>query len=238
MIGMKSNKRIVIIFIIIDLIILLSFVFFRKNEDNKKVEKNNKAIINKDESLDEVEDKDIVDKSNDNNVKEEVKEEVNKSNQDNNISNQENNNSNSSNNIDNNSGNNNSANNNSNSGTSSSSVSQPDSAPVVTYSCLNGYTLNGTICISIIDADYVCPVGLVSYSNSDISDDIYCINFSEASLAEGDSCPGGYGIVKQITFGGPDVYQCFPLHERVYVCPNDYTLKNTKCIKEIGATMN
>ena len=101
-----------------------------------------------------------------------------------------------------------------------------------TYSCPSGYTLSGTTCTSIINANYVCPDGTHD------SVDNKCINLSEGyETEEGETCLSGYTEVKIISLGGPDKYKCYPLHSKIYTCPDGYSSHQTsKCIKTINAT--
>ena len=110
--------------------------------------------------------------------------------------------------------------------------------PSVNYSCPDGYTLIDKNCISEIDANYVCPEGTHDYSNSDIPKNTYCINLDEGYETDTESCPSGFGMVKVISFGGPSKYSCFPLHKKIYTCPDEYNLNDKKCTKIIDASIN
>ena len=108
----------------------------------------------------------------------------------------------------------------------------PPPEPVITYSCPEGYQLNGTQCIQTIAARRECPAGTTEYSNT------YCINLSEGSDSDSDSCPNGYGVLTIIGWGTPDTYQCFPLHEKMYVCDDGFQLNENQCIRLIQAIQN
>ena len=131
--------------------------------------------------------------------------------------------------------NNNNSNNNSNNNNNVPSASVVP--PVITYTCPEGYVLNGTKCTSTINANYVCPPNTHDYGSADIPRDTYCINLSEGYEIDTDSCPSGYGILAIIGFGVPDKYKCFPLHNKIYVCDDGYQLNGTSCIKEIDASI-
>ena len=58
-------------------------------------------------------------------------------------------------------------------------------------------------------------------------------------VEEGTTCPNGYGIMRIISLGGPDKYECYPLYKKYYVCDDGYILHDTnKCTKTIEATKN
>ena len=125
-------------------------------------------------------------------------------------------------------------NNNNNNNNSNNQVNVQEDNPVtVTYSCPEGYILNGTKCFSTVDANYVCPPNSTDYSNNDIPRDKYCVNLSQGYESETDSCPSGYGLVSIISFGGPTKYSCLPLLEKIYTCDEGDILEGTKCIKII-----
>ena len=107
-----------------------------------------------------------------------------------------------------------------------------NTTPKPTYSCPNGYTLSGTVCNSIINANLVCPSGTQDYTNG------YCINLSEGyEVEESTVCPEGYSNLRYTTIGAPDTYKCHPITQKIYTCPNGYSSYNTnKCIKTINAT--
>ena len=112
------------------------------------------------------------------------------------------------------------------------------SAPTITYSCPSGYTLNGTKCTSIIDANHVCPENTYDYSNEGIPRDTYCVNLSEGYQSDTNSCPDNYGVIAVLGFGTPTTYQCLPLHEKIYTCPEGYSLDGSKCTSIVEATQN
>ena len=107
-----------------------------------------------------------------------------------------------------------------------------------TYSCPEGYNLNGTICTQTIDANYECPENTHDFSDGIIPSNTYCINLSEGNPTEEETCPEGYGRVKQISLGGPSTYNCFPLHKKEYKCNDGYNLNGDKCSKTINANVN
>ena len=125
-------------------------------------------------------------------------------------------------------------NNNSNSNKNNTSTTTPESptTPIITYSCPNGYTLNGTKCTTTIDANLVCPDNTTESINNS------CINLSEGYETPTEECPSGYILIKIISIGVPDKYNCYPAHSKIYKCDNGYTLSNNKCTKTINATQN
>jgi len=128
---------------------------------------------------------------------------------------------------------NSSSNNTNNSGSNNNQSNNNPVKPQPTYSCPSGYSLNGTQCTSIIDANYGCPSNTTEYTGG------ACINFSEGYDTDSDTCPSGYGSLKIINWGAPDTYKCYLLHQKIYTCSGDYSLYNgNKCIKTISATMN
>ena len=132
---------------------------------------------------------------------------------------------------------NNTTNNSNNNNTNNNVPVEPVVPPVITYTCPEGYVLNGTKCTSTISSNYVCPPNTHDYGSADIPRDTYCINLSEGYEIDTDSCPSGYGILAIIGFGVPDKYKCFPLHNKIYVCDDGYQLNGTSCIKEIDASI-
>ena len=117
-------------------------------------------------------------------------------------------------------------------------VIQPTQPPQPTYSCLENYTLNDNKCTITIQANYVCPENTTDYSNIDIPSDTYCVNLSEGFETETESCPPNHGLIKMISLGGPDKYECLPLHNKIYTCDEGYTLINNQCTKTIDAIAN
>ena len=132
---------------------------------------------------------------------------------------------------------NNTTNNSNNNNTNNNVPVEPVVPPVITYTCPEGYVLNGTKCTSTISSNYVCPPNTHDYGSADIPRDTYCINLSEGYEIDTDSCPSGYGILAIIGFGVPDKYKCFPLHNKIYVCDEGYQISGTSCIKEIDASI-
>ena len=115
---------------------------------------------------------------------------------------------------------------------------KPSDPPNITYTCPDDYSLNGNKCTITIDADYVCPNGTHDYAYTNIPNGLYCINLSEGYDNDNDECPDGYGPLRLTSLGTPDTYQCFPLHEKIYVCPDDYIQIDNTCTKTIDATVN
>lgn len=187
-------------------------------DNNSEKEKSNNNASNKEES-----------KSTDNKIDSKNKTTNNKKSTNNNSNNgnKNNNNYNSS------SSTNSSSNNTNNYGTNNNQSNNNPVKPQPTYSCPSGYSLNGTQCTSIIDANYNCPSNMAEYAGG------ACINFSEGYDTDSDTCPSGYGVLKIINWGAPDTYKCYLLHQKIYTCSGDYSLYNgSKCIKTISATMN
>lgn len=212
---MKKNI-IIVLFIVIVIIILILFGYFILTRDKDIESKSNDNIIN------------VVNDNGDDKENVQVIPEDDKiegvENKDNKQENNDNNNR-----LTNN--NNNQTNNNNNQNTN-------QVVPQITYSCPNGYTLDGIKCTSVIDANHVCPDGTVDYSSANISPDTYCVNLSEGYEIDTDDCPDNYGSVAVIGFGTPTVYHCLPLHEKIYTCQDEYSLDGTKCIKTIDASVN
>ena len=130
--------------------------------------------------------------------------------------------------------NNNTSNNTSNNNNNNTSTTTPQTptTPTITYSCPNGYTLNGTKCTTTVDASLVCPDNTTESTNDS------CINLSEGYESQSEECPSGYIMIKMIGIGIPDKYMCHPAHSKVYRCESGYTLSNNKCTKTIDATQN
>lgn len=107
--------------------------------------------------------------------------------------------------------------------------------PTPTYSCPEGYTLNDKKCIIVTDTHLGCTDGLVSAGDDNISG---CISFSEGIYTD-DICPDNYISIKMITLDGtPSKMVCYPIHDKVPVCYEGYTLVDNKCYAEIDATLN
>ena len=75
-----------------------------------------------------------------------------------------------------------------------------------------------------------CPEGLHKSTGG-------CISFSEKINTDTQSCDENQVMIRQIGFGVPDEYYCYPLHDEILYCyDNDAKLINGKCIKTITAT--
>ena len=61
----------------------------------------------------------------------------------------------------------------------------------ISYTCPDGYVLNGAICTSTMDAKYACSENTTDYSNEDIPKNTYCVNLSEAYDKPESGCPEG-----------------------------------------------
>lgn len=225
---MKKKRLFLIIFIIlIILLILILFLFPKKNTQSIKTPNRDSSVI-KNSNVEEnsIDNKKYeVDKDT---KKEEPKKEDN-ANTSNNDSNEQNSNTNnqSSNNT-----NNQNSNSNNNSNTQPTQPVNPPAPPTPTYSCPNGYELNGTTCTEVIAANEICPDGMWP----SIGD--YCINPSDGIETQGDTCPDGYTILGHSSLGAPTYYLCHKLYDKSYACDNGYTLNNNLCTKTIPATVN
>ena len=121
--------------------------------------------------------------------------------------------------------------NNSSGGSSNGNSNGNTPAPKPTYSCPNGYVLNGTKCTKTVNASLVCPEGTVEGGTPN-----GCFKFSEGVEVEGTTCPSGQVGLTMISLGGPDRYFCYPNHSKVYTCDEGYTLNGNKCSITIDAT--
>lgn len=185
-----------------------------ENNDNKKVE---------DSKIDDIESKPQPDTKSSSNT--ETKIENKQQPQPDNISKQENNNT----------GNTSNA-----SITESIKEEEKNNTPSITYFCPEGYELTDKKCVSIVEANHVCPDNTHDYSNEDegIPRDTYCVNLNEGYEIEGEDCPSGYGYIRQLGLGTPSKNICLLLHEKIYTCNEGYTLDGNKCINEIEANTN
>ena len=127
---------------------------------------------------------------------------------------------------------NNTINNNPNTTNNNPTPVAPPTNPI-TYSCPDGFELQGTTCYQTITAKASCPNNM---SNTDHG----CISFSEKeSSADGATCPNGYWGLAEIHIDGtPDEFYCHPLHNYIYNCPEGYNLNNNMCTKVIPANRN
>ena len=216
------KKRIILISISFVLVILSLFLLVTKINNKINVEEFDNEITTKKEnpttnSKDPITFKDI-----DNNKQKEEKKynNTNSSTSTNNNTNKNSNKNNNNTNIKNNSTNNN-----------PTSVTPPTQS--VTYSCPDGFELQGQECIQNIDATATCP-------NNMINIDPGCIIFSEkVESSDGNTCPDGYyGLTEIHIDGTPDEFYCHPIHNKIYTCPDGFNLNNTNCTKQVPATKN
>ncbi len=226
----KERKMKITIIVILVIIFILCFLFEMLCITNKDKRANN-SVSNKNSHFEnKIDNEKSNDTSNKNdNKKKEDKKEDSKTNQDENKKNDDNKDLN---NESNNSSNTNSVDNNESKNENTSS--QP-SEPVVTYSCPDGYNLNGSTCTSIVSASLECAEGSHHFSDGNVSG---CIIFSEGFESENGSCPGGYGTLKQISFGADDKYYCYPVHSEIYNCPDGYSLSGDSCVSSVAASAN
>lgn len=213
------KKRIILISISFVLVILSIVLLFTKINNKVNVEdfSNNETTIKKENpttnSKDPITFKDI------DNKKEEKKD----TNTNNNTStNKSNNNSNTTNTNKNDNINNNSTNNN------PTPVTPPKP---ITYSCPEGFELQGTDCYQTFAATHICANGMSSIDSG-------CISFSEGIESPDETCPNGYYGLTMISFGNPNKYYCYPIHEISFTCPDGYNLNNMLCTKVIPANRN
>lgn len=213
------KKRIILISISFVLVILSIVLLFTKlnNKVNVVDFSNNETIIKKENpttnSKDPITFKDI------DNKKEEKKD----TNTNNNTStNKSNNNNNTTNTNKNDNINNNSTNNN------PTPVTPPKP---ITYSCPEGFELQGTECYQTFAATHICANGMSSIDSG-------CISFSEGIESPDETCPNGYYGLTMISFGNPNKYYCYPIHEISFTCPDGYNLNNNMCTKVIPANRN
>ena len=213
------KKRIILISISFVLVILSIVLLFTKlnNKVNVVDFSNNETIIKKENpttnSKDPITFKDI------DNKKEEKKD----TNTNNNTStNKSNNNSNTTNTNKNDNINNNSTNNN------PTPVTPPKP---ITYSCPEGFELQGTDCYQTFAATHICANGMSSIDSG-------CISFSEGIESPDETCPNGYYGLTMISFGNPNKYYCYPIHEISFTCPEGYNLNGMNCTRIIPANRN
>lgn len=213
------KKRIILISISFVLVILSIVLLFTKlnNKVNVVDFSNNETIIKKENpttnSKDPITFKDI------DNKKEEKKD---TNTNDNTSTNKSNNTSNTTNTNKNDNINNNSTNNN------PTPVTPPKP---ITYSCPEGFELQGTDCYQTFAATHICANGMSSIDSG-------CISFSEGIESPDETCPNGYYGLTMISFGNPNKYYCYPIHEISFTCPDGYNLNNMLCTKVIPANRN
>ena len=210
------KKRIILISISFVLVILSLFLLFIKINNKVNVEDfSNEKTIKKENpttnSKDPITFKDI-----DNNKEE--KKDTNTNTTNNNSNSTSTNNTNSNKNT--NTNNNNSTNNN-------PTPVTPPTKPV-TYSCPEGFELQGTDCYQTIAANHICANGMTSIDSG-------CINFSEGIETPEETCQNGYYGLSMISLGQPSKYYCYPIHEISYSCPDGYNLNGMNCTKVIPA---
>lgn len=218
---MKHKKVLIIISISILILLIITsitifIIFNKKSLDNKDTKKD---YISEEKTNIITKDKDITEEEST------VKEDDSKNNDEIITNNNKNNN---------NPITNNSQNNNQNQGNQGGGTPPPPQ-PQPVYSCPGGYTLSGTQCISTIGASLTCPEGKHEFSDGNVSG---CVNLSEGYITEDGTCPAGYGVIRMISFGAPDQYRCLPVYQKVYICPDGYSLSNTTCTSIIAATVN
>ena len=213
-----SRKIVIIAIFFISTIIISTFSIIVINiDDNKKEE----LIDNNIEEVNNIEDEDIEEEL----VEEKIEEEPVIEN----------------NNVNNNNNNSNNNNSNTNNTPKKEEIISTPSTPVVeeptpTYSCPDGYTLNDKKCIIITDTHLGCPEGSLSAGDENHSG---CIIFAEGYYSDNDSCPDNYISIKVISLDGtPNRMACYPIHDKVPVCYEGYTLVDNKCYAEIDATLN
>ena len=217
---MKRKKVIIVLISIALLIVIISsivIVLFNKKESNLKTNNIKKEIISE-EKIDKEKKEEIKEEKDEDKEKEELKEETS---------------------IEETKPSNNTQNNNpiTNSNNVETVVVPPQVPKQPVYSCPGGYVLNGTQCISTIDASFGCSDGLVEFSDGNVSG---CINLNDAYVvSEENSCKPGEGTLLMITIGGPDTYKCIPIRsQKSYSCPGGYSLQGTTCTSIIGATVS
>ena len=218
---MKRKKVIIILISIALLIVIISLVaivLFNKKEDNLKTNNIKKEIISE-EKIDKEKKEEIKKEEKDEDKeKEELKEETSIEETKPSNNNQNNNPITNSNNVE-------------------TVVVPPQVPKKPVYSCPGGYVLNGTQCISTVDASFGCSDGLVEFSDGNVSG---CVNLNDAYVvSEESSCKPGEGTLLMITIGGPDTYKCIPIRaQKSYSCPGGYSLQGTTCTSVIGATVS
>ena len=213
------KKRIILISISFVLVILSIVLLFTKlnNKVNVVDFSNNETIIKKENPI--TNNKDTITIEDIDNKKEEKKDDNNNNNT---STNKSNNTSNTTNTNKNDNINNNSTNNN------PTPVTPPKS---ITYSCPDGFELQGTDCYQTFAATHICANGMTSIDSG-------CINFSEGIETPEETCQNGYYGLSMISLGQPSKYYCYPIHEISFTCPEGYNLNNMLCTKVIPANRN
>ncbi len=235
---MKNKKLLIFVPIIILVLICLIFIIYIVHNNNHKLNGQNSNIVeNKNNNNDNNKIDDSIDDSN-KNANEEIDKDdsINDTKTTTSVNTPKNN---SSNNTSNNTKANNQTKNSNNSSTNNNNQTptptpNPTPTPAITYYCPDGYNLVGTQCTSVISASYVCPENTTDFSTNDIPQNTYCVNLSEGYITE-DVCPSGYGLIEIISLGGPTKNKCLPLHRKIYVCNDGYSLNGTNCSKTIDA---
>ncbi len=237
---MKNKKFLIFVPIIILVLICLIFIIYIVHNNSHKLNDQNSNIIENKNNNNNDNNKidDSIDDSNKN-----ANEEINKDDSINDTKATTSVNTtpknNSSNNTSNNTKANNQTKNSNNSSTNNNNQTptptpNPTPTPAITYYCPDGYNLVGTQCTSVISASYVCPENTTDFSTNNIPQNTYCVNLSEGYITE-DGCPSGYGLIEIISLGGPTKNKCLPLHRKIYVCNDGYSLNGTNCSKTIDA---
>ena len=101
----------------------------------------------------------------------------------------------------------------------------------ITYSCPDGFELQGTDCYQTIAANHICANGMTSIDSG-------CINFSEGIETPEETCQNGYYGLSMISLGQPSKYYCYPIHEISFTCPEGYNLNGMNCTRIIPANRN
>ena len=199
------KKRIILISISFVLVILSIFLLFTKlnNKVNVVDFSNNETIIKKENPITNNKDTITIEDKGDN-KKTDTKEDSKESN--------------------------NTINNNLNT-TNNNPTPKIPTTPTITYSCPDGFELQGTECYQTFAATHICANGMSSIDSG-------CISFSEGIESPDETCPNGYYGITMISFGNPNKYYCYPIHEISFTCPDGYNLNNNMCTKVIPANRN
>lgn len=93
----------------------------------------------------------------------------------------------------------------------------------VTYSCPDGYKLDGVSCISKMDPTTSCGENMEPYASGSIAG---CIKPATGVSTVKGSCLEGQAIKND---------QCYEVYNYTYTCPDGYNLKSKTCTKIIDA---
>ena len=96
----------------------------------------------------------------------------------------------------------------------------------VTYTCPEGYKLEGTTCMITIEPTKSCINGMEEYAGGGLAG---CIRPNSGSSGVKGECLDGQAKKKD---------QCFELYSYTYSCPEGYNYKNRSCIRVIDATQS